>query len=107
MTQPVPLSRSPEDVHRRLIAQAVNNALQGKLNNTLVVTLAVSSTSTTVTDARIGITTTAAAHPTTAHAAADLASGSMYWTCANGSMTIHHASNAFTDRIFNFAFLGS
>src|SRR4051812_5750157 len=52
---PLPADDSPDErAHRRELARGVRNALQGKTNNTGSVTLTASSTTTTLTDARIG-----------------------------------------------------
>ena len=105
MTQPVPLLKKPIDAWLRLCAGAVNNMLQGHLNNTLLnQSLAVSASSTTITDPRISLNTVVVAMPLTADATGALAT--MAFACTNGAMTITHANNTQADRTFNFAFLG-
>lgn len=91
--------------HRREIAGVLNNALQGKLNNTGSLTLAAGAATTTLTDKRIGANSVILIMPTTAHAAAELAT--LYFTAfVKGSCTVNHANNAQVDRTFKYAVLG-
>lgn len=102
----VQLSNGDETDHRRQLAQAVNRINQGHLNCTLFVTLDPGVTETPVVDSRISPQTSFIFHPTTANAAADVASGQLYAVCTNGSAVIHHANNADTDRTFTIGMLG-
>lgn len=93
----------PEDLvderqHRKALARAANAVLQGKSNNSLQVTLDPSVSTTTVVDARISLQTACHFAPTTADAAAELAS--MFWVPQNGSLVIHHSNSAVVDRVF-------
>lgn len=103
--QAVPVALPDEKEHRRQIAQALNNQLAGKLNATLQLTLTANSTTTTVTDARIGGYTFFGFQPMTADAAAAL-SGLYVSSQANGTATLAHANAATTDRTFNVLLIG-
>ena len=95
-----------EKQHRRQIARVLNQVMKGHLNNTLSVTLTVSSATTVVNDPRISISTAAHFMPTTAHAAAEIAAGGFYAVPAQGVLTITHANNANADRTFNVSLNG-
>ncbi len=102
----LPTDLADERQHRRLIATAVNSALQGHLNCVKAVTLAVSAASTTVVDARISLLTAVLPSPLTADAAAEIGNGTMYFTPSVGQVVITHANNAQADRTFNLALIG-
>lgn len=91
---------------RRLV-----NALRGLLarDKTGTVTLTASSTTTTLTDPRIGPTSQLAFTPTTANAAT--AKASLYVgegsNLKEGSRTLTHASNAAVDQTFRYTVLGA
>lgn len=88
----------------RLMMKAINRAISGKLNCTGTKTLTASVATTTVTDNNCLVNSVVLLQPTTAHAAAELATA--YIVASNGSFVIHHANNAQTDRVFNYAILG-
>jgi hypothetical protein len=90
--------------HVRQIARLLNVGLRGQLNGTMSVTLTAGATTTTVTDARISLSTVPLFVPTTANAAAALAT--LYVEPEAGECTVHHANNAQTDRIFQVALIG-
>lgn len=91
----------------RQVAEATNNILAGKLNATLLVTLAPNVASTTVTDVRISAYSAILFTPLTANAAAELASGGLYVSNRKaGEATIAHANGAQTDREFNMLIIG-
>lgn len=97
-----PRQHKDEAEHRRLLAGAIINILRGKLNNTGSVTLTASSATTTLTDIRIGKDAVILFQPTTANAAAELAT--LYpGTPGDGTVTLNHANNAQTDRTFKYA----
>lgn len=97
----------PDDgQHRRQIARGLNLVMQGHTNNTMQVTLAASAGTTTVMDARLSLSTSVTATPMTADAAAEIASGNMYFTPATGELVITHTNAASTDRTFNLAIHG-
>lgn len=91
--------------HRRKIAQTANLAMQGKLNAVAQITLTPSSTTTTLTDARIGATTGIFFSALSANAAGALSS--LYVSAQkNGQATLTHASTATVDRTFNVLLIG-
>jgi hypothetical protein len=94
-----------EAEHRRKIARLANNLLQGKSNNVIQVTLTPNSTTTTVTDKRIGAYTGLFPSALTANAAAAL-SGLYVSAQVNGRATLTHANNAQVDRLFNLLLVG-
>jgi hypothetical protein len=95
----------------RRLSRVVNQAMQGKTNNTseTAVTLTANATTTTVTEApnRIGEATVILFMPTTANAAAAMAN--IYVSSrsvANNTFTITHANTATVDRTFNYVLVG-
>ena len=106
--QPVPEFLVDEKEHRRQIARQMNGLLQGKLNVAVDVTLTANATSTTITDARIGATSAVVpAMARTAHAASELASGTVYVDgLTKGSCVVHHSNNSQTDRTIRFLIIG-
>lgn len=100
-------SNSP--LHRQQIARVANLAIAGQIDCSLQVTLAANVSSTTVTDSRIGPTTTASLTPNTAHAAAELAGGKLYVplaTIGSGSLVIQHSISSWIDRTFTLNLCG-
>lgn len=94
-----------EKRHRRQLAIVVNNVLSGKTNNTGTFTVTHDVATTTLTDSRIGANSVIVAMPTTANAAAELAT--LYFdTFADGSCVANHANNSQTDRTFRYAVIG-
>jgi len=100
----VPEKVSSEPPFLRLLMKAINRAIAGKLNCTGTVTLTASAASTAITDNNCSAASTVLLQPTTAHAAAELATA--YIVAADGSFTVNHANNGQTDRVFNYAILG-
>ena len=97
-----------EDQRRlnRLQSQTISGLMSGRSNNVLDVTLIASSTSTTVTDARIGVNTVALCIPTTASAAAIAAPYRDFTAPVNGSMSLIHPSSAAVDLDFKVILVG-
>lgn len=103
---PVPPSMlSDEKEHRRQIAQTLGSTIGGKLNAVTQITLAANTTTTTVTDKRIGANTFFGFQPMTADAAAALA-GLYVSSQAKGTATLTHANTATTDRTFSLLLIG-
>jgi len=65
----VPLSIPDQAQHLRLISSALNNTIDGKLNSTGEFSLDYTTTSTTITDARVGVNSVILWVPLTEHAA--------------------------------------
>lgn len=87
------------------LREVVNNIMRGKLNATGTVTLTASVTTTTLTDTRIGGSTVVLLQPTTANAAAALAT-TYFSTPTQGSVVINHASDAQVDKTFLTVLIG-
>jgi hypothetical protein len=94
-------------VQLKAITTAVRGLMQGRSNNVINVTLTENTTTTTVTDSRITFCSAILLQPTTANAAAALATTYISETGRlNGSVTITHANNAQTDRTFKAVIVG-
>lgn len=91
----------PEGFHRTQIATAVNQILKGRANNTGTVTLTANAASTTVTDTAFQSDMWPILIPTTANAAAAIAS-TYVSARSNGSFTLAHANNAQVDKTFGY-----
>jgi hypothetical protein len=87
----------------REVAEVVNNAVNGKTNNTGTVTLAASSTTTTLNDERLGFDSVILLSPLTANAAAQ---NPYISTKAKGSVVITHTSVASADLNFDYIIVG-
>ena len=91
----------------REAAEIVNSVRDGKLNSVGSLTLTANSTTTTLTDPRIGPNSHISLTATSVTAAAAVASASgVFVTPGDGSATITHDSTADTDRNFTYAILG-
>lgn len=87
--------------------QAIQQLSAGRSNAVGSVTLAASATTTTVTDPNCATGTVPILTPTTADAAAAVATTFIpVVSIANGSFVIHHASAASVDRTFLYALHG-
>lgn len=101
----VPREWPDEKEHRRKIAEGAERALEGKLRSVNTVTLTANQATSTLSDKRIGPASFIGFMPTTANAAAEIAT--MYVSAqADESATITHANNAQTDRTFTYIVLG-
>ena len=93
----------------RSMASAINTLLGGHANNIGQITLYANKSSTTLSDARLGIGSVVVFDPLTAHAASELHSGNMYCPGAsrqNGQFVVNHTNNAYTDKTFNYVIVG-
>jgi hypothetical protein len=105
--QTVPEFIPDEKEHRRKLARAVNQNMQGKMNAFIDFTLTASVGSSTLIDPRIGYYSTLLFMPMTAHAAAELTS--LYVpqaTMQSGQAVIQHANNANADKTFRVLIIG-
>lgn len=89
----------------RAVAEIVNNMMDGKTNNTGVKTLAQSSTSTTLTDARIGNDSVILFTPTSSNAASEMTHLFISAQTA-GSATITHRNTGHSDLSFQYIIVG-
>jgi len=98
----VPTYMQDKDEHLRQTANAINQLRDGKVNSTGEITLTNSSTTTTLTDARIGGDSLIFLMPVSS----DSASENWYITgIGDGTATINHSSAA-TTRTFKYAIFG-
>lgn len=104
-TQILPARWTDVGEQLRRVVTAVNNILRGKTNNVGSVTLTANAASTALSDIRIGINSVIVLQPTTANAAAALAT-TYVGTPGDGTVTITHANNAQTDRVFLYCVIG-
>lgn len=99
-----------EETDLPTIILAIQQLAAGRSNATGTVTLATSAASTTVTPTQSGMiapSSTIKLTPTTAAAAAEVASGNLYVSSvANGSFTIAHTNSATAGRTFAYAVQG-
>jgi hypothetical protein len=86
----------------REISEVVNNLVEGKSNNTGIITLAVASaTATTLNDERIGYESIILFMPTTANAASAMTN--LYVSArAKGSATLTHSANTSADKTYSY-----
>lgn len=93
------------DVHRTIMADAINGLIDGKLDVVGTVTLTANVATTTVSDNRFESNMAPLLVPTTANGAAALTN--VYVSArTKGSFTLTHANNAQTDRSFLYVRLG-
>jgi hypothetical protein len=98
----VPTFTDNQDEQNRLTANAINNILDGKINSTGEITLTNSSTTTILTDARIGGNSVILLMPTTNNAA----NAHIHFTdIGNGTATMNHGSGSST-RTFKYVIIG-
>lgn len=98
-----PISTNFPDDRQRLsrVVLAVNGLLDGRDNATGTATLAISTTTTSVIDARVGIASVITLMPTTAHAATALQN--VYVSARmQGAFVLTHDSQTYTDRIYAY-----
>ena len=90
---------------QRAVAEVVNGIMDGKTNNIGTVTLAQSSTTTTLTDARIGIESVILFTPTSSNSASEMAH--LFISAqTNGSATITHRNTGHADLTFQYIIVG-
>ena len=87
-------------------ADRIDRLLNGKMNISAAttITLRAGQTTTTLVDNRIGYFSHIGFTPMTANAAT--AAAGLWYETADGSATLHHASDAAVDQIFSYAVLG-
>jgi hypothetical protein len=93
----------------RLLCALVFRIWKGGTDNAGSVTLTANAASTTLTDSRIGVTSTVHLTATTSNAAAEVGNGTIYLSetgRVNGSIVITHANNAQTDRTYRYSIHG-
>lgn len=91
------------------LVRSLQQLAAGRSNATGTVTLTVSAAATTVVDENCSVNSVPKLVAATAHAAAEIAAGTIYIpiaTITNGSFVIQHANNALADRTFSYALQG-
>ena len=101
----VPVVHERDDFHRRLLAEAINNIITGKLNNTSSIKLGHNVTSTTVSDARCGPGSVIVPMPTSVNAGVALDTWHI-GTRNDGSFIIDHVSTSTSDCTVTYAIFG-
>lgn len=101
----VPESMTDAVIHRRILAAAINRQGQGKLNVTLEVSLNAAASTTTITDARIGMSSALLIAPKTANAAQRL---TQIWVSStqSGQATLSHPNNLGAGCVVKLVILG-
>lgn len=89
----------------RDVAEIVNNAMNGKTNNSGTFTLAASATQTTVSNERAGFDSVIVLSPRTANAAAE-SNHTYIKTKAKGSFIIGHRNTSNTDVTYDYIIVG-
>lgn len=99
MTQNLVALNGEQTAHRYTLATAINQLLKGRSNNTGQVTLTPGATTTTVVDNQFNSDMVPLLMPTTANAAAALAT-TYVSARSKGSFTLTHANTGSADRTF-------
>jgi len=95
-----------EGPYDRSIRQAIRQLIQGRNNANGTVTLTANTTTTTVTQSTINKDAGVFLFPTTANAAAAIATTYANVAATGGAFTLTPANNAQTDRTFYYVVLG-
>lgn len=102
-----PLTFADEKEHRRRLAETANQAVRGKLNAQIDLTLEANADQTIVEDPRITPYSFIGMMPTTANAAAEIANGTLYISSrGDRTATVEHANTADTDRTYRVLIIG-
>lgn len=104
IAEPPVFWEGPDEEQIRKITLIQREMLAGKTNNYFDVTLAANASETIIDRERVNIDSKVSLTPTSATAAAALAS--LWVSVSFGRITIHHDSNAATDRIFACTVIG-
>lgn len=95
----------PAEKDQLKVNHAIRQIMEGRTNNVFSATLSSNAGTTTVTNSLIGPNSTLIPVPTTAHAAAQMAT--IYTsTVGQGTATFAHGNNASTDQTFKFVVVG-
>ena len=107
MTSTISQKLAPLETNQRRINTAINLIIDGRTANYGEVTLTASTAQTVVTPSGAKISENSAVFltPRTANAAGAI-STTYVSSVANGTFTLAHASNAQTDRTFDYAWIG-
>ena len=88
----------------RQVSNVVNSILVGRTNNTGLLTLTSSTSTTIISDTRIGTASVPVLTPTSATAASERA-----WVSnvSKGAFTVNHSNSTQSDRTFRYALVGA
>lgn len=101
------LTLSPNETVLRKIVNAVIGIMDGKTNNTGSFTVTANQATTVVVDFRCGADSKVTPLATTAAAATELASGSMYVSSVGKqTFTVSHVNSATAGRDFDYVIVG-
>lgn len=92
--------------HVRKIALGLEQALAGKLNNVITITLVADADETRIERTRVTTNTRVAMIPQSASAATAVGSGTLWVETHFGEIIVHHDSQPGTDRIFGAILVG-
>ena len=107
MTQTRSPKVAPRETDVRRVSTAVNLLADNRSDAYGSVTLTANTATTVVTEAKVADYSTIILTPRTANAAAEQGAGTIYVSAkAIGSFTLTHASNAQTDRTFDYTWSG-
>lgn len=96
---------SPNEKDMFRVVRGIRDLFEGRRNTTGTVTLTANAASTTVTHANFGAASVPQLMPTTANAAAALAT-TYVSARTNGTFTLSHANNAQNDKTFYYSIDG-
>ena len=102
----LPANSQLNDNFLKKIVLVANLLMNGKMNNTGEFTLAASVTSTVVQNNLVNANSVVFPIPTTASAALDWSSGSMYIVTSDKEFTVFHDSDPATTRAFKYVVFG-
>ncbi len=92
----IPLVFPDEEQHRRMLAQRLNGATEGRINAFIDVEVTASDVTTVITDPRITVFSFFGVMAFDANGAADITAG-IYWdNVTNGTATMNHRSDGST-----------
>jgi len=95
----------PQGGDQRAVAEILNNAMDGKTNNTGTITLRSSATTTTLNDARISPESVIIMTPMTSNAAKEF--GTCYVSSrTKGSAVLTHQNTGHSDLLYTYVVIG-
>lgn len=89
----------------RSVAEIVNGIMNGKTNNTGVLTLSNSGSTTTIIDSRVSVDSVILLSPRSSNAATEL-THTYFQSQGKGQFTIKHRSHGHSDVTYGYAVIG-
>lgn len=96
----------PTGATERQVHQAIKELIEGRSNAVGTVTLTANATTTTVAAPTVNRNAIVLLSPTTANAAAAIATTYVTVSASGGAFTLTHANNAQTNRTFGYLVIG-